>query len=110
MVNPITYILGELNSISLRTSIELGMKAVNKLSLADIKTLNDNATTTLPFLQDVTARTFYPTVVYHSNMPWLWAAIASLLFCVACVLPSYYGFWKLGRKVTLGETTDTKTK
>ena len=25
-----------------------------------------------------------------------------IFFCVLCVLPSYWGFWQLGRKVTLG--------
>jgi hypothetical protein len=29
-------------------------------------------------------------------------ALATMLFCVFSVLPSYWGFWQLGRKVTLG--------
>lgn len=30
------------------------------------------------------------------------AALATMVFCIASVLPSYWGFWQLGRKVTLG--------
>jgi hypothetical protein len=29
-------------------------------------------------------------------------ALATMVFCILCVLPSYWGFWQLGRKVTLG--------
>ena len=42
------------------------------------------------------------TVHYRSNFSYMGGAIASTLFCIFCVLPSYYGYWELGRKVTLG--------
>lgn len=29
-------------------------------------------------------------------------ALATMVFCILSVLPSYWGFWELGRKVTLG--------
>ncbi|KAG2162121.1 hypothetical protein JADG_001860 [Aureobasidium aubasidani] len=32
----------------------------------------------------------------------MFGALASMLVCVLCVLPSYYGYWQLGRDVTLG--------
>lgn len=42
------------------------------------------------------------TVHYKSNFSYMGGAIASTLLCILCVLPSYYGYWELGRKVTLG--------
>ncbi|KAK5010308.1 hypothetical protein LTR28_010668 [Elasticomyces elasticus] len=39
---------------------------------------------------------------YVTNIKFMWGAFASLLVCVLCVLPTYYGYWQLGRKVTLG--------
>ena len=42
------------------------------------------------------------TIHYRTNFWYMGGAIASTLLCIACVLPSYYGFWQLGRKVTLG--------
>jgi hypothetical protein len=65
--------------------------------------MNNNQTIAKPYIQEAAARNLYPTVRYTSNWPWLWGAIVSLIFCVLCVLPSYHGFWKLGRKVTLGK-------
>lgn len=32
----------------------------------------------------------------------MWGAFASILFCIVCVLPVYWGYWQLGRNVTLG--------
>lgn len=45
---------------------------------------------------------FKDETYYVSRMPFAWGAFASTLIVVALIIPSYWGFWKLGRKVTLG--------
>jgi hypothetical protein len=42
------------------------------------------------------------TIRYQYHEPFMWGAIALMLVCIICVLPSYWRFWELGRKVTLG--------
>jgi hypothetical protein len=42
------------------------------------------------------------SVHYKTNRGFMYGALASILFCVLCVLPSYWGYWQLGRDVTLG--------
>ncbi|EMC99606.1 hypothetical protein BAUCODRAFT_29977 [Baudoinia panamericana UAMH 10762] len=42
------------------------------------------------------------SVHYATNFGYMWGAFASMLICVVLVLPSYWGFWQLGRKVSLG--------
>lgn len=57
---------------------------------------------------DRTATSAYNATVYRdkihyvSHFAYMWGAFASTLVCAICVLPVYWGFWELGRKVTLG--------
>lgn len=45
----------------------------------------------------------YPEHIHFvTQKPYMWGAFASMLCCVLCVLPTYYGYWQLGRNVTLG--------
>lgn len=50
----------------------------------------------------------YPAVIYtesiHFKTRWLFmvGAIMSTVFCIICVLPTYWGYWQLGRNVSLG--------
>jgi hypothetical protein len=39
---------------------------------------------------------------YVTHTPYMWGAFASMLVCVLLILPTYWGFWQLGRKVSLG--------
>jgi len=39
---------------------------------------------------------------YQTHYAYMYGAIASMVICVAFVLPTYYGFWQLKRKATLG--------
>ncbi|KAF7192985.1 hypothetical protein HII31_05676 [Pseudocercospora fuligena] len=48
------------------------------------------------------SRIWMDTIHYKSNYWYMGGAIASTIICILCVLPSYWGFWQLGRKVTLG--------
>ncbi|USW46959.1 hypothetical protein Slin15195_G002780 [Septoria linicola] len=48
------------------------------------------------------ARLYRDEIFYRTNRPFMWGALASMLFCVFCVLPVYWGYWQLGRSVSLG--------
>lgn len=46
--------------------------------------------------------TQYPYAVhYRVHSAYMWGAVAATVCCVALVLPVYWGFWQLGRKVSL---------
>jgi len=45
---------------------------------------------------------YQDAIHYKTNFNFMWGALASMLVCVFCVLPVYYGYWQLGRAVTLG--------
>ncbi|KAH7305133.1 hypothetical protein BKA65DRAFT_543990 [Rhexocercosporidium sp. MPI-PUGE-AT-0058] len=45
---------------------------------------------------------YQDAIHYKTNFAFMWGALASMLFCIFCVLPVYYGYWQLGRPVTLG--------
>ncbi|KAI5193565.1 hypothetical protein AUEXF2481DRAFT_25207 [Aureobasidium subglaciale EXF-2481] len=50
----------------------------------------------------LTALEYSSSVHYMTNRGFMYGAIASIIVCIMCVLPSYYGYWQLGRVVTLG--------
>jgi hypothetical protein len=41
-------------------------------------------------------------LIYQSHNEYMIGAFATMPFSILCVLPFYSGFWRLGRKVTLG--------
>ncbi|QDS77775.1 hypothetical protein FKW77_005240 [Venturia effusa] len=101
LINPSTYIMSQVNSIALRVSIELAIQALVDLGKEKRQLLYKAKTSSVSFMKDLEAYTLYLTTFYVSHWAFLWAAIASLLTCVCLLLPSYWGFWQLGRKVTL---------
>lgn len=50
----------------------------------------------------VIATQFQDETYYISHMGFAWGAFASTLLVVALIVPSYWRFWELGRKVTMG--------
>jgi len=38
---------------------------------------------------------------YHTDFTFMLGALVSTFFCVLCILPTYWGFWQLGRKLAL---------
>lgn len=48
----------------------------------------------------VPAIQFNTEVHYRTKFGWMFGALSSTLLCVALVLPVYWEFWKLGRKVS----------
>ncbi|KAG9853191.1 hypothetical protein KCU98_g3214, partial [Aureobasidium melanogenum] len=51
---------------------------------------------------DTSATQYAYSIHYKTNHGFMWGALASILVCVLCVIPSYWGYWQLGRDVTLG--------
>ncbi|KAI5269609.1 hypothetical protein E4T47_06963 [Aureobasidium subglaciale] len=51
---------------------------------------------------DHPAMQYSTSIHYKTNPHFMYGAIASIIVCILCVLPSYYGYWQLGREVTLG--------
>ncbi|CAD0109404.1 unnamed protein product [Aureobasidium uvarum] len=50
----------------------------------------------------IRATEYGTSIHYRTNRNFMYGAMGSILFCVFCVLPSYWGYWQLGRDVTLG--------
>jgi hypothetical protein len=55
-----------------------------------------------PVEAQIPAQEFSVSLHYKTNKGFMYGALASILVCVLCVLPSYWGYWQLGRDVTLG--------
>jgi hypothetical protein len=51
---------------------------------------------------NISAIQYGSSIHYKTNHGFMWGALASILVCILCVLPSYWGYWQLGRDVTLG--------
>ncbi|OQO03890.1 hypothetical protein B0A48_10531 [Cryoendolithus antarcticus] len=47
------------------------------------------------------ATVYRDSIHYRTNIYYMIGAVISTFICVLCVLPSYWGFWQLGRKVAL---------
>lgn len=86
--DPSAWIVTQLNSLLFRAAISGAQN--NTIAFPDA------------IRENITGRRSTDTVAYTSNWAFAGAAIAMVVICILCVLPSYYGFWELGRKVTLG--------
>ena len=60
---------------------------------------NNNYTTGIT---NFTAIQYGTSIHYKTHRAYMYGAVASMIVCILCVLPSYYGYWQLGRDVTLG--------
>lgn len=99
VVDPTTFVIRQLNSLMLRASISAAINPVVTDANGDIVSYN------VPIESDivtVSGNRTVDTVVYQSEYGYMAGAISIMFVCVLCVLPAYYGFWELGRKVTLG--------
>lgn len=91
VIDPMHYIIKQINSLMLRASLHVAMDP------------SDNSKPIPGALQEnIAASQAIGTVQYQSHDSFMWAAIALMLTCALCVLPSYWRFWEPGRKVTLG--------
>jgi hypothetical protein len=48
-----------------------------------------------------TASVWQDTIYFKTNFWYMAAAAASTIICVLCVLPSYYGYWRVDHKLAL---------
>ncbi|KAI5270067.1 hypothetical protein E4T47_06516 [Aureobasidium subglaciale] len=53
-------------------------------------------------IKNYTAIQYGTSIHYETHKAYMYGAVASIIVCILCVLPSYYGYWQLGRDVTLG--------
>jgi hypothetical protein len=95
--DPTNWVLSQVDSILFRASVYNAMTAIGFNS-----TLNETT-----FLEDAIAQynnatILSDTLIYESDLRFWIPAILLVFICIMCVLPSYWGFWELGRKVTLG--------
>jgi hypothetical protein len=91
---PIDYIGFHLNSLMVLSSMR---------AATDWKQDSTNYST--PQLEHIQPRDlgqWIPSIRYETNWAYGGAAIGIMALCILCVLPSYFGFWQLGRTVTLG--------
>ena len=95
--NPRDYLLGQLNTLTF-------------LLMNDPKVVDDDHVYDwekehgkVPGLTNITTSgpQFSDVITYRSRWPYLYGALASTLVCILCILPSYWGFWELGREVSL---------
>jgi hypothetical protein len=91
---PIGYIGYVLNTLMVRSS----MRAATVWKQDDPRYSEPIANA----IQTVFVPQYVPSIYYTTNWKFGAAAMAVIFLCLLCVLPSYYGFWQLGRKVTLG--------
>lgn len=108
--DPTTYIMEQLNNIAFRASVLAGTKAFydemyntdGSYNSTKINEFLKVTTAIRPYVANIKAAQFSPTLSYTTSLGFMLGAIFTMFFCVLCVLPSYWGFWELGRKVTLG--------
>ncbi|KAF7187829.1 hypothetical protein HII31_10729 [Pseudocercospora fuligena] len=53
-------------------------------------------------MESVPATIYTESIHYKTKYLYMMGAIISTMVCIACVLPTYWGYWQLGRKVGLG--------
>ena len=61
-----------------------------------------NETTKSYNLPSTPAKQYFKDVYYSTNMVFMGIALGLTGVVILCILPSYWGFWQLGRDVTLG--------
>jgi len=84
-------VVTSINQIMLLNTMKVGVTDPNgyDTSLGPLPATTFNATM------------YRDTVHYSTNKWYMIGAVISNFICVLCVLPSYWGFWQLGRKVAL---------
>lgn len=75
--------------------------AINQIMFAIYSNVTNNAIEhPLAVLQQYPSVEYKDSIHYSTNWAYAAGAIASTLFCILCVLPVYWGWWQLGRKVS----------
>jgi hypothetical protein len=90
--DPLDYVIRRINMLMFRLSIN------PSIDDRDV----DFDSNTGPVEAPIRAQEYRVSLHYKTNRGFMYGALASILVCVLCVLPSYWGYWQLGRDVTLG--------
>ena len=95
--NPMNYLLQQLNTLTFLLMND--PYVVNDDHVYDWEKTHGK----VPGLKNITTSgpQFSDVITYRSRWPYLYGALASTLVCILCVSPSYWGFWELGREVSL---------
>jgi hypothetical protein len=92
--DPLDYVIRRINMLMFSLSIAPSIDDRNM----NIDPNNGSVTVESP----IPAQQYSMSLHYKTNKGFMFGALASILVCVLCVLPSYWGYWQLGRDVTLG--------
>lgn len=80
------------------------MKSINQIMFTlatDVYYNSDSSEDeSTPLGKDYNATVYRDSVHYVTHEPYMWGAFASMLMCITLVLPTYWGYWQLGRKVS----------
>lgn len=87
--DPLDYVVQQINALMFTLAVDPWV----------MNNENNNYTTGMT---DFTAIQYGTSIHYKTHRAYMYGAVASMIVCVLCVLPSYYGYWQLGRDVTLG--------
>lgn len=97
-VDPLGHIVDRLNSLMVRSS----MRAATDYKASFAKGESEGPVIQTMIQEQRNLPQLKPSVYYATVWRYGAAVMCIVFFCILCVLPSYWGFWQLGRKVTLG--------
>jgi hypothetical protein len=86
---------------SLTQSVVSSINEIMLLTNLGIPAIWNTSSAPLAATSSFNATMYRDTVHYSTNKWYMIGAVISNFICVLCVLPSYWGFWQLGRKVAL---------
>lgn len=86
---------------SLTQSVVSSINEIMLLTNIGIPAIWNTTSAPLAAASSFNATMYRDTVHYSTNKWYMIGAVISNFICVLCVLPSYWGFWQLGRKVAL---------
>jgi hypothetical protein len=86
---------------SLTQSVVSSINEIMLLTNIGIPAIWNTSSAPLAVASSYNATMYRDTVHYSTNKWYMIGAVISNFICVLCVLPSYWGFWQLGRKVAL---------
>jgi hypothetical protein len=86
---------------SLTRSVVSSINEIMLLTNLGVPTLWNTSSAPQAAATSFNATMYRDSVHYSTNIYYMIGAVISNFICVLCVLPSYWGFWQLGRKVAL---------
>jgi hypothetical protein len=85
--DPTVWIIDQINMLMLRASLSASVQGTPAHAAIQ---------------SDLSGIQIVDTVRFKSDYAFMGAALGLMFICILAVIPTYYGYWELGRKVTLG--------